>query len=53
MIRARRLATMLPLLEGILSGFGARGNSGSDYSNREFELQNLRFEQADSSVRME
>jgi hypothetical protein len=52
-IRARRLAAMLPLLEGILSGFGARGNSGSSHSNREFELQNLRFEQTDPISRME
>ena len=50
-IRARRLATMLPLLEGILSGFGARGNPEPDHSNREFELHNLRFEQADRSSR--
>ena len=26
-IRARRLAAMLPLLEGILSGFGARSSN--------------------------
>ena len=28
-IRAKRIAVMLPLLEGILSGFGARPNSSS------------------------